>query len=167
MAKSITTGVGGNSDATLRASLTKLQSAACDFLMSTGGLAIKTAGSALAKAATLCKAWVNGVLVSIAANTDMTALSGTVTNAKFNVYVFSVDSAGTLYTQMGTEGATLGAVVFPTIGSDRAVIGFVIINPTGTGNFVGGTTALDDATVVPNAVYVNTPYPWNPNALSL
>lgn len=31
----------------------------------------------------------------------------------------------------------------------------MIINPTGTGDFVGGTTALDDATVVPNAVYLN------------
>jgi hypothetical protein len=27
------------------------------------------------------------------------------------------------------------------------------VHPTGTGNFVGGTTALDDGTVVPNAEY--------------
>jgi len=167
MAKSITTGVAGNSDATLRASLLKLQSACTDFLLSTGGLAIKAGGGVLVKAATLCKAWVDGTLISIAANTDMAALAGTVTNATFNVFVFTISSAGTVYTQMGTAGATLGAVVFPTIAADRAVIGFVIINPTGTGNFVGGTTALDDATVVPNAVYVNTPFPWNPNTLSL
>ena len=31
----------------------------------------------------------------------------------------------------------------------------MVISPTGTGNFVGGTTPLDDATVVPNAAYVN------------
>jgi hypothetical protein len=138
-----------------------------DMLLSTGGLAIKAGGSALVKAATLCKALVDGVLVSIAANTDMAALSGTVTNAKFNVFVFTVDSEGNVYTQMGTEGAALADVIFPEIAADRAVIGFVIINPTGTGNFVGGTTALDDATVVPNAVYVNTPFPFNPNVLSL
>ena len=32
----------------------------------------------------------------------------------------------------------------------------------GTGNFVGGTTALDDATVIPTAVYVNTPCVFAP-----
>lgn len=166
MAKSIATG-GAQSDATNRATFLKLQSHAVDHLLSTGGLAIKAGSSAIVKAATLCKALVNGVLVSIAANTDMAALAGTVVNATFNVFVFSITSAGTLTTSMGTAGATLGAVVFPTVPADSAVIGFVIINPTGTGNFVGGTTALDDATVVPNAVYVNTPYPFNQNALSL
>ena len=95
------------------------------------------------------------------------ALSGTVTNAKFNMFVLSMQADGTVTATMGTEGATIGAVVFPTVPSSEVVIGFVIVNPTGTGNFVGGTTELDDATVVPNAVYVNTPYPFNPNALSL
>jgi hypothetical protein len=43
------------------------------------------------------------------------------------------------------------------------MIGFVIINPTGTGPFVGGTTALDDATVVPNAVFVNVTGAFDPS----
>ncbi len=47
--------------------------------------------------------------------------------------------------------------MFPTIPAGRAVLGFIIVNPTGTGNFVGGTTALDDATVAPGTVYVDTP----------
>lgn len=166
MSKSIRT-TESTSNKNLRDVLTLIQSNICDMLLSTGGLAIKAGGSAIVKAATLCKAIVNGVLVSISANTDWTALSGTVTNAKFNVFVFGIQSDGTKVTLMGTEGATLGTVVFPTIPDNTAVVGFVIINPTGTGNFVGGTTALDDATVVPNAVYVNTPYPFNPNALSL
>ncbi|PIV90877.1 hypothetical protein COW46_00870 [Candidatus Gracilibacteria bacterium CG17_big_fil_post_rev_8_21_14_2_50_48_13] len=146
-----------------RKSLIELAKSANHTLLSTGGLAIKAGGSALVKAATACRAFVNGTLVSISANTDMAALAGTITADLFNVYVFSVDSAGTLYTQMGTEGAALGDIVFPVVPADRAVIGFIIVNPTGTGNFVGGTTALDDATVVPNAVYVNTPYPFNPS----
>ena len=58
---------------------------------------------------------------------------------------------------MGTAGATLGAAVFPTIAEGQVCIGFVIVNPTGTGDFTGGTTPLDDGTVVPNAAYVNTP----------
>lgn len=125
-------------------------------VLSTPGLAIKAGASALVKAGTLFYAFVQGVLVKVAANTDQAALVGSVTAAKFNVYCFYLDSAGTGTTAMGTEGATLGAVKFPVAPVGKALIGFVIINPTGTGPFVGGTTALDDATVVPNAAYVNT-----------
>jgi hypothetical protein len=135
------------------------------MLLSTGGLAIKAGGGVLIKAGTLCKVLVKGTLVSIAANTDSSALVGTVTNAKFNVYCVFCDVAGTLTTVMGVEGATLGAVKFPPIPEGKAMMGFVIINPTGTGNFVGGTTPLDDATVVPNAVYVNTVGSIDPTAL--
>lgn len=124
--------------------------------LSSAGLAIKAGGSTVVK--TGASAWygiAEGQLLTIAAATDMAALSGTVTADKFNVYVFTVDNAGTQITTMGTEAATLAAVKFPTINDDHCVIGFIIVNPTGTGNFVGGTTALDDGTVVPNVVYVN------------
>jgi hypothetical protein len=86
----------------------------------------------------------------------MAALVGTVTNAKFNVFAFFLDEAGTLTSQMGVEAANLLSVKFPEVPAKKAMIGFVIINPTGTGDFVGGTTALDDGTVVPNAAYINT-----------
>lgn len=108
----------------------------------------------------------NGVLQKITAATDMPALSGTVVNATFNVFCFFIDSAGTTTSAMGTAGATLGAVVFPQFPVGKALIGFVIINPTGTGNFVGGTTALDDATVVPNAAYVSPTAGFDPYALT-
>jgi len=124
--------------------------------LNSAGLVIKAGGSAVVKAGSATYALASGVLVTKTANTDMAALSGTVTNAAFNVYCFYIDSAGTLTSQMGTEGATLAAVVMPTVPAGKAQIGFVVINPTGTGNFVGGTTPLDDATVVPNAAYVNT-----------
>jgi len=125
--------------------------------LTSAGLAIKAGASALVKTgATATTLSVEGVLASIAAATDMPALVGTVTADLFNVYVFSQDRAGTRYTTMGTEAATLAGVKFPSIPDNRAVIGFIVVNPTGTGNFVGGTTALDDATVVPNVVYNNT-----------
>lgn len=124
--------------------------------LGSAGLAIKAGASALVKAGTAVSAVANGTLVRIAVNTDMAALSGTVTNLKFNVFAFFVDSAGTLTSAMGIEGATLAAVTFPPTPAGKAMLGFITINPTGTGNFVGGTTALDDATVVPTAVYVNT-----------
>jgi len=133
----------------------------------TGGLAIKAGGSVLAKTVNTVYGFVDGVLFTKAA-ADSAALAGTVSNAAFNVFVFSCEVDGTMVTTMGTEGATLAAVVFPAVPTDAAVLGFVVINPTGTGDFVGGTTDLDDATVVPTAAYVNTPFPYNPvTALTL
>jgi heptaprenylglyceryl phosphate synthase len=133
----------------------KLQRSTVQSLLNTGALAIHGSASALAKTVNTVYFMIDGFVFSKAA-ADMAALAGSVTNAKFNVFVFGVNSAGTLTTQMGTEAATLGAVVFPTLADGVIPIGFVVINPTGTGAFVGGTTALDDATVVPNAAYVNT-----------
>lgn len=132
---------------------------------SSGGLAIKTGGSAIVKTGSAFYATVQGKLVTKTANTDMAALAGTVTNAKFNIYCFFIDSAGTLTSAMGVEGSTIGAVKFPPIPQGKALIGFVVINPTGTGNFQGGTTALDDVTVVPNAAYVNAVAPFDPTAI--
>jgi hypothetical protein len=144
-----------NMETELSALFDKLQRATVNVLLNTGALAIHGSASALAKTVNTVYFMIDGQVYSKAA-ADMAALAGTVTNAKFNVFVFSVNSAGTLKTYMGTEAATLGAVVFPSVADGEVAIGFVIINPTGTGNFVGGTTALDDATVVPNAAYVNT-----------
>lgn len=107
----------------------------------------------------------NGILITKATATDLPALVGTVTNAKFNVFAFFIDKASALTTAMGIEGATLAAVKFPPIPENKACIGYVIINPTGTGNFVGGTTVLDDATVVPTAAFVNTLGAFDPTVI--
>lgn len=165
MAKTIATSVGGLSDAGVRSAIGELQRNAVDMLLNTAGLAIGTGSKAKVLIANTIYAMIDGVTAK--KTTAEITLSGTITNAKFNVYVLSMIADGTVTASMGTEGATIGAVVFPTIPADSVVLGFVIVNPTGTGNFVGGTTALDDVTVVPNAVYVNTPYPFNPNALAL
>lgn len=124
--------------------------------LTNAGLVISGAGGTAAKTgAAAYYACVNGVLVTKAGATAMPALVGSVTNAKFNVFVFTMDNAGTLYVQLGTEAASLALVKFPNVPLRRALVGFIVINPTGTGNFVGGTTALDDATVVPNAAYIS------------
>jgi hypothetical protein len=107
-----------------------------------------------------------GVLVTKAANTAMAALAGTVANATFNVFAFFIDRGGNLTSAIGSAGSTLAGVTMPTPPPGQAMIGFVIVNPTGTGAFVGGTTALDDATVVPNAVYVNTLGAFDPTVLA-
>lgn len=127
---------------------------------------IKAGGSALAKTgATVTHYMVKGQSGQIAASTDLPAFSGTVTNAKFNVFVYTVNSAGTKALTMGTEAATEAAVKWPKINTEHAILAFIKINPTGTGNFVGGTTALDDATVVPTAQYVPTVGMSFPNAV--
>lgn len=166
MGKTLTISPGaGLADQNLRNAMEELQSNAVDMLLNTGGLAIGTVAATAVKIANTVYGMIDGALVT--KTTAEIALAGTVTADLFNVFVLSMDSAGDVTATMGTEGATIGAVVFPTIPTDDIVLGFVIVNPTGTGNFVGGTTDLDDATVVPNAVYINTPFPFNTNALAL
>jgi hypothetical protein len=139
-----------------RALVSPLFDRSSSLMLSTAGLVIKAGGSTLVKTgATAAKALANGVYVNIAASTDMAALSGTVANGTFNVFCFFIDQAGVLTSAMGTAGATRAAMKFPQLPQGKALIGFVEINPTGTGSFVGGTTALDDATVAPNAAYVS------------
>jgi hypothetical protein len=134
--------------------------------LNSAGLVIKTGGSAVAKTGSAaCYLLANGILQKIAAATDMPALSGTVANAAFNVFCFFIDSAGTVTSQIGTAGATLAAVQFPQFAVKQALVGFIVINPTGTGDFVGGTTALDDGTVVPNAAYVSAIGGFDPYCL--
>lgn len=151
--------------AQLQTMFTALGDRASTQVLSSAGLAIKAGASALVKAGSLFYASVQGVIVKVAANTDQAALVGTVTNAKFNVFCFFLDKAGTGTSAMGTEGASLATVKWPPIPPGKALVGFVIINPTGTGNFVGGTTALDDGTVVPNAAYVNCIGAFDPTIL--
>lgn len=124
--------------------------------LTTAGLVIKAGGSALAKTGAAVTHYIaNGIKGRITAGTDMPALVGTVTNAKFNVFVFTVDSGGTVRVQIGVEGASEAAIKWPELDQKRAILGMIIINPTGTGNFVGGSTVLDDVTVVPNAAYIS------------
>lgn len=165
MAKSIARSSEGLSNANMYSALQKIQRALCDVVTNAAGLVIGSSAAAKVKIANTIHAKVNGTLVE--KTSAEIVISGTITADKFNVYVLTINSSGTVTATMGTEGATLGAVVFPTIPDDEAVIGYVIVNPTGTGDFVGGTTELGDATVVPNAVYVDTAYPFNPNAESL
>lgn len=136
-------------------------------MLNSAGLVITaTTGKKVPKTgATDCYASVTGVLRKITAGTDMPALSGTVTNATFNVFAFFIDSAGTTSSAMGTAGATLAAVKFPPLPENKALIGFIVINPTGTGDFVGNTTALDDGTVTPNTAYISTVGPFDPTVL--
>jgi len=84
------------------------------------------------------------------------AIAGKVANAAFNCWLLSMDDAGTVTATLGTAGATLATMVIPEVPTGSISLGIVVVNPTGTGDFTGGTTPLGDATVVPNAVYIDT-----------
>ena len=133
--------------------------------LSSPGLVIKAGASPTVKAGNLFRVLVKGSLRAVAANTDMAALAGTVANGTFNVFVFFINQAGVTTTLMGQAATTLPNVVFPEIPQGNAMVGFIIVNPTGTGAFVGGTTALDDATVVPNVVYQDTTGSFDPTLI--
>lgn len=133
-------------------------------LSATGpGLVAKTAGGVLVKTgANDTYIIANGVLQKLAASTDMPTLVGTIVNATFNSWSFFIDSGGTVTALLGTAGATLAAMKLAQFPSKKAYIGSIVINPTGTGNYVGGTTPLNDATVVPNAVYISSVAGFDP-----
>ncbi len=119
--------------------------------LNSAGLAIKSGGGVLAKIGSSdYYASVKGVIVKIAASTDMPSLVGfTITATKFNVICFFVDSAGTVTAAMGAEGAAVGNVAWPQFPVNQALIGCLIITYGST--FTGGTTPLDTATTV----YIN------------
>lgn len=123
--------------------------------LSQAGLVINAAASPLVKtgaAATIAIA--QGVLRSVAAGTALPALAGPIiAQNSFNIALFYVDRNGTLYTYMGNAATTLAGVGWPPANLGKALLGFVIINPT-SGTFTPGTTALDAVGV--NTTYVNT-----------
>jgi hypothetical protein len=77
--------------------------------LTSGGLRIKGgSASAVVQAHTAVYAVAKGILVTKAADTDMAALAGTVTNAKFNVFCHYVDCGGHADNFDGARGRDLG-----------------------------------------------------------
>lgn len=128
-----------------------------------GNVALTTPTLAVATTTTKIKSttdyygFVGGVLVKKAATDNLITLTtdANTTNALFNVVVFTINSSGTITNRYGTQGASLAAMTWPVMPADEAVFGILLLNPTGTGNFVGGTTAVNDGTVAPGAVYIS------------
>lgn len=146
-----------NSEGELSPLFDKLQRSVSSRLFNAGGLAIGSGSKKKPLIANTVYAYFEGVLaVKTTAEITLTTANN-VAHGKFNVLFLSMDSAGTVTPINGTEATLIGGVIFPIIPDGSVVLGFIIINPTGTGGFVGGSTDLDDATVVPNAVYIDTP----------
>lgn len=135
-------------------------------LQTGGAIVIVGAANTAAKTGAAITYYVaNGVLRTIAGGTTLAAYSGTVVNTQFGIFCWFADSGGTVTSAFGGSFATLALAQWPQFPIGKAMLGFSIINPTGTGNFVGGTTQLDDATVVPNAIYVSVTEGFDPYCL--
>lgn len=160
MSKTLTSSPGGMSDAGVRNAIVEAQNQCFD----SAGLAIGSSNKAKIKIVNTVYTIIDGDLTIKSGEEIALVATQTVTNAKFNVFVMTLRSSdGAAVILMGTEAATLAGVLFPVIPAGSIVLGFVVVHPTGTGNFVGGTTEFDDGTVVPNAVYKNTVGGFNPN----
>lgn len=115
--------------------------------LTSAGLVISATTTLAKTGAAIFYAVADGKHVSIAAGTDMPALTGlNITAAKFNVAVFYIDSAGTVTVGFGTEGATAAAVKFPQTPEKKAIVGYLMI--TYASAFTGGTTVLSTATTL-------------------
>lgn len=120
------------------------------------GAVIGTTSKATVSTANAIEYSVANLLYALAISADFWTLTGfDVTNGMYNVCLLCVDDGGTMTIGAGTEAATLAGVVLPDTPADSCVIATLEVHPTGTGDFTGGTTELDDATVVPNAVYTD------------
>jgi len=84
---------------------------------------------------------------------DLTGFN--VTNAFFNLCLLCIDDLGAMQIGIGTQAALLANVVLPDTPADSCVVAMVEVNPTGVGNFVGGTTDLNDGAIIPNAAFTN------------
>ena len=127
---------------------------------STAGLVISSTTTKAKTGAAAFQGVANGVPVTIAAATDMPALTGTITAGSYNVYCFFIDSASTVTVAQGTEATTLAGVKFPEFPEGKALVGYLIITYAST--FTGGTTALSTATTV----YVSPVGAFDPNILT-
>tara|TARA_R110000868_G_scaffold192205_2_gene436545 strand:+ start:4676 stop:5182 length:507 start_codon:yes stop_codon:yes gene_type:complete len=141
-----------------------------DVYNRTKSVALSTAGLVISATTTKAKTGAaasyyiaEGKLLTLAAGLDMPAIPATVTvvNANYTVVVFSVDKAGTVSIQSGTEAATLAGVRWPEFDPKRATVGILVIHPT-VGAFTGGSSVLSSTAA--NTVYLSPIGAFDPTA---
>ena len=130
-------------------------------MLVTAGLVVKAAGGTLSKiGASACYGTTKGNLFTIAASTDMPALSGTIAQNDYNVFCYFQDNAGTRTSAMGTGATAIAAVKFPPFPTNKCLIGFVLVINTNA-DYVGGTTAWNATGVT--AVHISPVGPFDPS----
>ncbi len=137
--------------ATFKTAVDNMKTALNNMCLSDGGLAIATLKTHV-KSINTINYVVDGVFYSVSATDDKWNLSGfNCTNGNYNKCLLCFDSSNAAQITAGTEAASANGVILPSVPATYSVVGMLQVHPTGTGNFTGSTTDLDDATVVPNA----------------
>lgn len=140
---------------TLRSEVDALSTALNTSIIIPATLVIKAGSSAVVKSSALFVAKVDGTAVSKAANTDMSALVGTIADGSAAAWDFYIDDAGLITTSAKTADAATAAaalLLLPTVPAGKVRIGSVSV-ATAAATFIGGTTALDAGTAT--ATYYN------------
>lgn len=132
--------------------------------LGSAGLAINGVGAATVRAVNAFSALVANVHVYKAAATALTALPALplVPTLQYQMWTFTIDGAGNLYTLPGAPALTLAGVQIPIVPESpvQAVIGSLVLYNGTAATFTPNTTALDTALLVP--VYNSTVGPFFP-----
>lgn len=140
----------GTALAQLIAGFNALAARASCAMLGSAGLVINGAGATFAKAGSAFSALVAGVPIVVAANTAMSAIAGNIATTKFAAWAFYVDGAGVITTSAKTADAATAAAaaaLLPAPPANKTMVGFIVVQNATGGNFVGGTTALDAASI--------------------
>ncbi len=136
--------------------LKNIQASLVDIVTSAAGLTIGSSSKKAIKIANTVKALIGGVPVAkTTAEVAFIATTHDVANGKYANFLLSLKADGTVTVTKGADADTAAAAVIPSTPANEVAIGLVQIHPTGTGVFDATSTDLDDATVVPNAVYLD------------
>jgi hypothetical protein len=133
-------------------------------------LAINDTGGTKVKAGATFAALADGTAVAVTSGTVFPALSGTIAAAKYGVWAFYVDSAGTITVSsksadVATSGGLTAALAAKaSVPADKAEIGFIVVTGGAAAAFTGGTTALSAGTTT---YFSNLGRPDVPSALTL
>lgn len=132
--------------------------------LGSAGLAINGGGATTVKAGNAFSALVANVHVYKPAATVLTALPALplVPTLQYQMWTFTIDGAGNLYTLPGAPALTLAGVQIPIVPESpvQAVIGSLVLYNGTAGAFTPNTTALDTALLVP--AYNSTVGPFFP-----
>lgn len=127
-----------------------------------GNICLTDVGSAIgstkqkAKTAAAATYLIGGAFKTKNATDNLWTLTGfDCENGNYNKCLLCLDADGAAQIAAGTEAAAAADVVLPALPAAYAVVAMVQVHPDGTGDFTGGTTALDDGTVSPNATFTD------------
>jgi hypothetical protein len=131
-----------------------------------GSAALTGGASATVTTGAAFTAVVNGALVAKASGASLAALNGpTIANAGLpcQVWLLTVDAAGSFYTYPGTPAATIAAVGLPSVNAsngNQAPVGLITMNNASAGSFIPAATLLNVANL--GITYNNLQGPFFP-----